>query len=171
MTSPSWRTGPPRTWTFRPTRSTINAAAPHTHGLPMPRATTAACEVLPPRLVRVPRAATMPWRSSGLVSSRTRMTSSPRSLHSTAVSASSTTRPTAAPGEALTPTVRRSLRCQVIESRKHQADELRAGHASQSLVERHESFVDHGVARCGTQPRACACPLGSGASRACRPRW
>ena len=27
---------------------------PATHGLPMPRATTAACEVLPPRLVRMP---------------------------------------------------------------------------------------------------------------------
>ena len=45
----------------------------------MPRATTAACEVLPPRLVRTPRAAIMPCRSSGVVSRRTRMTSSPRS--------------------------------------------------------------------------------------------
>ena len=46
--------------------------------LPMPRATTAACEVLPPRLVRMPAAAIMPSRSSGLVSRRTRTTSSPR---------------------------------------------------------------------------------------------
>ena len=37
----------------------------------MPRATTAACEVLPPRLVRMPCAAKKPWMSSGLVSSRT----------------------------------------------------------------------------------------------------
>ena len=40
----------------------------------MPRATTAACEVMPPRVVRMPSAACMPWMSSGLVSTRTRMT-------------------------------------------------------------------------------------------------
>ena len=34
--------------------------APETHGLPMPRATTAACEVMPPRVVRIPSAACMP---------------------------------------------------------------------------------------------------------------
>ena len=50
---------------------------PETQGLPMPRATTAACEVLPPRLVRMPCAWKKPWMSSGLVSSRTRMTFSP----------------------------------------------------------------------------------------------
>ena len=69
----------------------------------MPRATTAACEVLPPRLVRMPRATTMPCRSSGLVSLRTRMTSSPLSAHSTAVAESNTALPTAAPGEAFMP--------------------------------------------------------------------
>ena len=43
----------------------------------MPRATTAAWLVMPPRVVRMPRAACMPWMSSGLVSMRTRMTASP----------------------------------------------------------------------------------------------
>src|ERR1043166_3035653 len=39
----------------------------------MPRATTAACEVMPPRVVRMPSAACIPWMSSGEVSTRTRM--------------------------------------------------------------------------------------------------
>ena len=43
----------------------------------MPRATTAAWLVMPPRVVRMPRAACMPWMSSGLVSMRTRMIASP----------------------------------------------------------------------------------------------
>ncbi len=57
--------------------STSSVSAPQTHVLPMPRATTAACDVLPPRLVRMPCAAIMPGRSSGLVSRRTRITFSP----------------------------------------------------------------------------------------------
>ena len=84
--------------------STSSDSAPQTHVRPMPRATTAACEVLPPRLVRMPRAATMPWRSSGVVSRRTRMTSAPASARRTAVSESNTASPTAAPGDALIPT-------------------------------------------------------------------
>ena len=40
----------------------------------MPRATTAAWEVIPPRAVRMPWAAFMPRISSGLVSIRTRIT-------------------------------------------------------------------------------------------------
>ena len=39
----------------------------------MPRATTAACDVMPPRVVRIPTAAFMPAMSSGDVSSRTRI--------------------------------------------------------------------------------------------------
>ena len=53
--------------------SILSAPAPQTQGLPMPRATTAAWLVMPPRAVRTPSAATMPWMSSGLVSLRTRM--------------------------------------------------------------------------------------------------
>ena len=71
----------------------------------MPRATTAAWLVLPPRLVSTPLAAIMPFRSSGLVSRRTRMTASPASASSTARAESKTARPTAAPGDALTPVV------------------------------------------------------------------
>jgi hypothetical protein len=47
----------------------------------MPRATTAAWEVMPPRLVRMPSAAFMPRMSSGLVSMRTRMTGWPSAAH------------------------------------------------------------------------------------------
>ena len=71
-----------------PAESTSRASAPHTQVLPMPRATTAAWLVLPPRAVSTPAAATMPGRSSGLVSRRTRMTESPFSARETASSLS-----------------------------------------------------------------------------------
>ena len=74
--------------------------APHTHGRPMPRATTAAWLVMPPRAVRMPAAACMPWMSSGLVSMRTRITSRPWPLSASASSASNTISPEAAPGDA-----------------------------------------------------------------------
>ena len=77
--------------------------APVTQGRPMPRATTAAWLVMPPRLVTMPRAACMPWMSSGLVSVRSRITASPRAARSSASSASKTTLPEAAPGEAGSP--------------------------------------------------------------------
>ncbi len=80
-----------------------SSAQPATHGLPIWRATTAACEVAPPRAVRIPCATAMPWKSSGEVSTRTSTTCSPRPTHSTAVSALKTARPTAAPGEAFRP--------------------------------------------------------------------
>ena len=61
-----------------PSRSTLPAAcsvpvpalmrsapAPVTQGRPMPRATTAAWLVVPPRMVRTPSATCMPWMSSG----------------------------------------------------------------------------------------------------------
>ena len=67
---------------------------------PIPRATTAACEVLPPRLVKIPSDATMPTRSSGLVSRRTRITLCPALARSNARRESKTTSPTAAPAEA-----------------------------------------------------------------------
>ena len=40
--------------------SILSAPAPETHGRPMPRATTAAWLVIPPRAVRMPFAACMP---------------------------------------------------------------------------------------------------------------
>ena len=69
----------------------------------MPRATSAACEALPPSLVRMPRAAWKPATSSASVNGRTRMTSRPSSAAWTASAAVKTTSPLAAPGEALTP--------------------------------------------------------------------
>ena len=55
---------------------------------------------MPPRAVRMPAAAFMPWMSSGEVSVRTRITRSPRCAHSSAAFAVNTTRPIAAPGDA-----------------------------------------------------------------------
>ena len=83
----------------------ISAAQPATHGLPIWRATTAACDVAPPRAVSTPCAAAMPWKSSGDVSMRTRMTFSPCCAISNARSALKTALPTAAPGDAFSPAV------------------------------------------------------------------
>ena len=66
----------------------------------MPRATTAACEVMPPRVVRMPSAACMPWMSSGEVSTRTRITFLPSALSFVASSELNTISPEAAPGDA-----------------------------------------------------------------------
>ena len=74
--------------------------APQTHTLPICRATSAACDETPPRAVRMPSAAIMPRRSSGLVSTRTSTTFSPRWAISTASSALNTILPLAAPGPA-----------------------------------------------------------------------
>ena len=54
--------------------STSMSPAPATQHFPMPRVTTAAWLVMPPREVRMPFATSMPWMSSGVVSARTRMT-------------------------------------------------------------------------------------------------
>jgi hypothetical protein len=88
--------------------STWSSCAPATHGLPIPRATTAACDVIPPRAVRIALAITMPWKSSGDVSRRTRIADCPARPIFSARSASNTTVPQAAPGLAGSPVVRRS---------------------------------------------------------------
>ena len=62
-------------------------SAPTTAGFPQPRATTAAWLTRPPRAVRIPSAASIPWTSSGDVSLRTRTTFSPRSAAAWASSA------------------------------------------------------------------------------------
>ncbi len=80
-----------------------SASAPHTQGAPMPRAMTAACDVLPPCEVRMPSAAIMPARSSGLVSQRTSTHLRPASAAATASAALNTASPTAAPGLAFRP--------------------------------------------------------------------
>ena len=83
--------------------SMLSPSQPATHGLPMPRATTAACDVMPPCAVRTPFAWISPWMSSGVVSQRTRITGSPALPCSSAVSASRTILPLAAPGDAFSP--------------------------------------------------------------------
>ncbi len=79
---PSIATGRPRA--ARPRRrsaprlassSTLSVPAPATQGRPMPRATSAACEALPPSAVRMPLAAWKPPMSSASVKERTRITS------------------------------------------------------------------------------------------------
>ena len=97
--SPSRISRPPTRAIFA-TASMLSDPAPDTHGRPMPRATTAACDVMPPRAVKMPLAACMPWMSSGEVSVRTRMTDWPSSARFSAVSLSNTAIPDAAPGDA-----------------------------------------------------------------------
>ena len=78
----------------------------------MPRATTAAWLVMPPRVVRMPRAACMPCMSSGLVSIRISTTASPLAARISASSELNTATPDAAPGLAGRPllnTVRGAL--------------------------------------------------------------
>ena len=86
---------------------------PATQGVPMPRATTAAWEVMPPVAVRMPWATCMPPMSSGEVSLRTSSTFLPSLAHFSASSAVNTICPAAAPGEALRPLARglASRRC------------------------------------------------------------
>ena len=97
----------------------------------MPRATTAAWLVMPPRVVRMPRAACMPWMSSGLVSMRTRMIASPFCARLSASSAVNTTAPEAAPGLAGSPL------------RQQGAVRLRVQHRMQQLVERRRVDAPH----------------------------
>ncbi len=106
MRSPSRKVAPPIV--MDPSSWNRIAVTPQTAGLPMPTATIAAWLVLPPRAVRMPWASIMPWKSSGVVSSRTRITCSPALPRRSASSAVKQTAPTAAPGEALTPLPRGS---------------------------------------------------------------
>ncbi len=73
---------------------------PEIHAVPIPLATTAACEVIPPRTVKIPFAALIPSISSGDVSRRTKITLSPLFSASFASSAVKYTFPAAAPGDA-----------------------------------------------------------------------
>ena len=100
--SPSLSSTSP-TRSVRASRSILSARAPATHGLPMPRATSAACDALPPSAVRMPCAAKKPCTSSASVNGRTSTTVRPRCAQSTASSGVNTICPLAAPGEAATP--------------------------------------------------------------------
>ena len=122
--------------------STASSSAPHTQTLPMPRATTAAWLVLPPRLVSTASAATMPGRSSGVVSWRTRTTFSPAAARRTASAESNTAAPTAAPGEAGTPCASGSPVGRGVEAGEHQPGELVPADPGQRLVLGDQPLVD-----------------------------
>ena len=98
--SPSLYTWSPMT-TFPPLN--LTAEHPQTQAVPIPRATTAACEVRPPVEVKMPWATAMPAMSSGEVSLRTKRTFFPSFVQATASSAVNTICPHPAPGEALRP--------------------------------------------------------------------
>mmetsp|Transcript_6862 Transcript_6862/g.8504 ORF Transcript_6862/g.8504 Transcript_6862/m.8504 type:complete len:266 (-) Transcript_6862:1177-1974(-) len=100
--SPSLRVTPPRVIVF-PSSSMRRSPRPHTHVLPQPRATTAACDVIPPRAVRMPAAAYMPPTSSGDVSARTRIDLTPSLWSLSTSSVVKATIPVAAPGDAGNP--------------------------------------------------------------------
>ena len=99
--SPSWNVYPPSVNSFASSSIAI-APQPDTQHVPMPLATTAAWDVIPPRTVRIPCAACIPSISSGDVSRRTRMTRSFLFSFTSrlASSAVNTILPAAAPGEA-----------------------------------------------------------------------
>ena len=67
--------------------SIVNSPQPETQHVPIPRATTAAWLVIPPRIVKIPSEWFIPSISSGLVSKRTKMTFSPLLLAAIASSA------------------------------------------------------------------------------------
>ena len=102
MQSPSWYSFPASV-NFLLASSIAISPHPDTQHSPIPRATTAAWDVIPPRTVRIPWADFIPVMSSGDVSRRTSTTFSPLSAHSTASSAVNTILPQAAPGEAPRP--------------------------------------------------------------------
>ena len=142
ITSPSCTVTPPATNCLR-ARSITTASAPQIAGLPMPRATTAACDTRPPREVRIPSAAIMPCRSSGEVSGRTRITCSPASWRASASSAVKYTLPTAAPGDAFEPFGQHLELGLGVELRVQELVELGRLHAQHRFALVDQPFVDH----------------------------
>src|SRR4051812_50201923 len=112
----------------------------------MPRATTAAWEVMPPRVVRMPSAACMPWMSSGEVSTRTRITFLPSALSLVASSELNTISPEAAPGEAGRPVAQRLVGGRVDLVHADRADHV--GDLGQGAVDCHQLAVEIGRASC-----------------------
>ena len=133
--SPSRTTTSP-TVIVRAASSIFALSTPATQGLPMPRATTAACEVMPPCEVTTPCAWMRPWMSSGVVSQRTSTTASPAAPRLAAVSASKTAAPTAAPGEAPSPRAIGSRLDGRVQARVQQLVELGRVDAQHGLVGR-----------------------------------
>ena len=133
----------------RASTSIASPSQPATHGLPMPRATTAACEVIPPCAVSTPCACSRPWMSSGVVSQRTRITASPALPSSSARPASRTTLPEAAPGDAFRPGRDDLDRRLGIDHRVEQLVELRGVDPRHRLLPRDQALPGH--VHCGLQ--------------------
>ncbi len=142
ITSPSSSLWPPIRSVFAPA-SISRPSLPATHGLPIPRATTAACEVMPPCAVRTPCAWISPWMSSGVVSQRTRITDSPALPRSAALSASRTIFPDAAPGDALRPCAGDLERRVRVEARMEELVELARVDPRDRLVPLDQPFRRH----------------------------
>ena len=82
----------------------VNSPHPAIQQVPIPRATTAACDVIPPLTVKIPLHTIIPSISSGDVSNRTKINSfSPFLANSCALAAEKTTFPVPAPGDAGNP--------------------------------------------------------------------
>ncbi len=99
MSSPFLRVTPPIL--NQPSVSLITkSCAPATQVLPIPRATTAAWEVIPPRAVKKPSLTFIPSISSGDVSTLTKTAGMPFLLNSSTWGTLNATLPVAAPGDA-----------------------------------------------------------------------
>ena len=102
ITSPSLNCSPVLLMVMIPASSSMSKSSqPQIHGLPQPRATTAAWLVTPPRLVNMPCAAHIPPTSSGDVTARTKIT--PSFVMASAFWLVKTILPTAAPGPPANP--------------------------------------------------------------------
>ena len=109
----------------------------------MPRATTAAWLVMPPRVVTMPSAACMPWMSSGEVSTRTRIALRPACRSASASSAENTISPLAAPGEAGRPIAIGSRLTLRVDRRMQQLVERGRLDARDRLLPRDQALVGH----------------------------
>ena len=169
MTSPSPSSVPSGIFMVWATMSISMDSVPHTAVLPMPRATTAAWEVLPPRVVRMPAAATMPGGSSGLVSPAHEDHIAALSSGDHRVLGLKTTSPTAAPGSSGA-LGGRLLAVAAVELREHQLGQLRSRtRGAASSMSMRSSSTSWVAMRKAAQ--RCVCRRGSAASTASRVRW
>jgi hypothetical protein len=112
-----------------------------------------------------------PWMSSGLVSSRTRMTFTPCRARVSARSASNTIWPDAAPGEAPMPCGERHDLVRGVEAwKQHLLQQLRVD-AQQGLLAGDQPFIGHFDRAAHHRPEHSSCRCASAGSRGCRARW
>ena len=160
----------PLTWKLPAVSSITIAPQPVTAGLPMPRATTAACEVIPPWAVRMPRARSMPGKSSAEVSIRTRMTASPASPRAFASPVEDDVAARRAGARRQTRSRWHLHRLRLVDPRVEQLLELRRLDAQHRGLLVDQPLVRPYRPRSGPPPAPSACRSGSAASRAARAR-